>query len=74
MVRRKTMPMPKMQIYAEILRQLGEIPNDYDDDMMAEEEAMAEGAEVEEEMLPEEVILAENPEYESLTKGKKKER
>ena len=66
--------MPKMQIYAEILRQLGEIPNDYDDDMMAEEEAMAEGAEVEEEMLPEEVILAENPEYESLTKGKKKER
>jgi len=49
MVRRKTMPMAKMQIYAEILRQLGEIPNDYDDDMMAEEEAMAEGAEVEEE-------------------------
>lgn len=43
------MPMHKMQIYAEILRQLGEIPNDYDDDMMAEEEAMAEGAEVEEE-------------------------
>lgn len=53
------MPMPKMQIYAEILRQLGEIPNDYDKDMMseeemrlqmmAEEEAMAEGAEVEEE-------------------------
>lgn len=53
------MPMPKMQIYAEILRQLGEIPNDYDDDMMseeemrlqmmAEEEAMAEGAEMEEE-------------------------
>lgn len=63
------MPMAKMQIYAEILRQLGEIPNDYDDDMMAEEEAMAEGAEVEEEMLPEEVILAENPEYESFTKG-----
>jgi len=49
MVRRKTMPMPKMQIYAEILRQLGEIPNDYDDDMMAEEEAMEEGAEMEEE-------------------------
>jgi len=59
MVRRKTMPMPKMQIYAEILRQLGEIPNDYDKDMMseeemrlqmmAEEEAMAEGAEMEEE-------------------------
>ena len=68
------MPMAKMQIYAEILRQLGEIPNDYDDDMMAEEEAMAEGAEVEEEMLPEEVILAKNPEYESLTKGEKKER
>ena len=66
--------MAKMNIYAEILRQLGEIPNDYDDDMMAEEEAMAEGAEVEEEMLPEEVILAENPEYESLTKGEKKER
>ncbi len=53
------MPMPKMQIYAEILRQLGEIPNDYDKDMMseeemrlqmmAEEEAMAEGAEMEEE-------------------------
>jgi len=53
------MPMAKMQIYAEILRQLGEIPNDYDDDMMAEEEmrlqmmaeeeAMAEGAEAEEE-------------------------
>jgi len=43
------MPMAKMQIYAEILRQLGEIPNDYDDDMMAEEEAMAEGEEVEEE-------------------------
>lgn len=53
------MPMPKMQIYAEILRQLGEIPNDYDKDMlseeemrlqmMAEEEAMAEGAETEEE-------------------------
>ena len=51
--------MPKMQIYAEILRQLGEIPNDYDKDMlseeemrlqmMAEEEAMAEGAEMEEE-------------------------
>ena len=51
--------MPKMQIYAEILRQLGEIPNDYDDDMMAEEEmrlqmmaeeeAMEEGAEMEEE-------------------------
>ena len=48
-----------MQIYAEILRQLGEIPNDYDKDMMseeemrlqmmAEEEAMAEGAEMEEE-------------------------
>jgi len=49
MVRRKTMPMAKMQIYAEILRQLGEIPNDYDDDMMAKEEAMAEGAEMEEE-------------------------
>lgn len=53
------MPMPKMQIYAEILRQLGEIPNDYDKDMMseeemrlqmmAEEEVMAEGAEMEEE-------------------------
>lgn len=53
------MPMPKMQIYAEILRQLGEIPNDYDKDMMseeemrlqmmAEEEAMAEGAQMEEE-------------------------
>ena len=57
------MPMAKMQLYAEILRQLGEIPNDYDEDMV-----------VEEEVLPEEVVLAENPEYESLTKGEKKER
>ena len=61
--------MAKMQLYAEILRQLGEIPNDYDEDMVVEEEVLPE-----EEMLPEEVVLAENPEYESLTKGEKKER
>ena len=44
------MPMAKMQLYAEILRQLGEIPNDYDEDMV-----------VEEEVLPEEVVLEKTP-------------
>tara|TARA_R110002051_G_scaffold264682_1_gene324582 strand:- start:420 stop:593 length:174 start_codon:yes stop_codon:yes gene_type:complete len=57
------MALKKMGIYidllrneAEILRQLGEIPNDYDEDMVVEEEVLPE-----EEMLPEEVVLEKTP-------------
>ena len=77
------MALKKMDIYidllrneAEMLRQLGEIPNDYDDYENTDSERserMREQMLAEEEMLPDEVILAENPEYESLTKGEKKE-
>ena len=56
------MPMAKMNIYAEILRQLGEIPNDYDDYENTDSERserMREQMLAEEEMLPEEALLEE---------------
>jgi hypothetical protein len=58
----------KMQIYAEILRQIGRMPNDYkepDLQMLMQEPGEMEEPEGEE---------YESPEYEALTKGEKKER
>ena len=54
----------KMQIYAEILRQIGRMPNDYKEPDMEEMEEM-------EEPEGEEY---ESPKAEALTKGEKKER
>jgi hypothetical protein len=54
----------KMQIYAEILRQIGRMPNDYKEPDMEE---MGEMEEMEDEEY-------EIPKAEILTKGEKKER
>ena len=55
------MPVFKLKLYAEMLRQLGEIPNDYDDDYentdSERSERMREQMLAEEEMLPEEELL-----------------